>query len=158
MIHVGPWHARAPAPSPHHSCATDALSKPLLPAQACELCPNTGGAYMQTDTDKWVHVSCAVWMPGVCFAGWEDDYYVSAAPELEEPVWGLDRVAKDRFKLVGRQSAQSARASGHVHVVRCLPARACPLFQGLSSAPATFALLHVVPCPLTYLCVPSCQV
>ena len=33
----------------------------------CELCPNRGGIYKQTDTGKWVHLICALYTPYVGF-------------------------------------------------------------------------------------------
>lgn len=33
----------------------------------CELCPNTGGIFKETDVGKWVHLVCALYIPGVAF-------------------------------------------------------------------------------------------
>ncbi|KAG8325521.1 PHD finger protein 14 [Homalodisca vitripennis] len=33
----------------------------------CELCPNFGGIFKETDTGKWVHLVCALYIPGVAF-------------------------------------------------------------------------------------------
>lgn len=33
----------------------------------CELCPNTGGIFKQTDTGRWIHVVCALYTRGVTF-------------------------------------------------------------------------------------------
>lgn len=34
---------------------------------SCELCPNKGGIYKETDVGKWVHLVCALYVPGVAF-------------------------------------------------------------------------------------------
>lgn len=33
----------------------------------CELCPNSGGIFKETDVGKWVHIVCALYIPGVAF-------------------------------------------------------------------------------------------
>ncbi|CAH1100434.1 unnamed protein product [Psylliodes chrysocephalus] len=33
----------------------------------CELCPNSGGIFKETDVGKWVHLVCALYIPGVAF-------------------------------------------------------------------------------------------
>ncbi|XP_063216881.1 PHD finger protein 14 isoform X2 [Bacillus rossius redtenbacheri] len=33
----------------------------------CELCPNPGGIFKETDVGKWVHLVCALYVPGVAF-------------------------------------------------------------------------------------------
>lgn len=33
----------------------------------CELCPNKGGIFKETDCGKWVHLVCALYVPGVAF-------------------------------------------------------------------------------------------
>lgn len=33
----------------------------------CELCPNKGGIFKQTDTGRWVHMVCALYIRGVTF-------------------------------------------------------------------------------------------
>uniref|UniRef100_A0AAG5DUX8 PHD finger protein 14 n=1 Tax=Anopheles atroparvus TaxID=41427 RepID=A0AAG5DUX8_ANOAO len=33
----------------------------------CELCPNRGGIFKETDVGKWVHLVCALYVPGVAF-------------------------------------------------------------------------------------------
>ncbi|XP_012283539.1 PHD finger protein 14 isoform X2 [Orussus abietinus] len=34
---------------------------------SCELCPNKGGIFKETDVGKWVHLVCALYVPGVAF-------------------------------------------------------------------------------------------
>uniref|UniRef100_A0A2S2QKR8 PHD finger protein n=1 Tax=Sipha flava TaxID=143950 RepID=A0A2S2QKR8_9HEMI len=33
----------------------------------CELCPNFGGIFKETDCGKWVHLVCALYVPGISF-------------------------------------------------------------------------------------------
>ena len=33
----------------------------------CELCPNVGGIYKQTDTGSWIHLVCGLYIPHVSF-------------------------------------------------------------------------------------------
>ncbi|XP_065206479.1 PHD finger protein 14 isoform X2 [Planococcus citri] len=33
----------------------------------CELCPNFGGIFKETDVGKWVHLVCALYIPGIAF-------------------------------------------------------------------------------------------
>ncbi|KAI0213333.1 hypothetical protein LSAT2_001646 [Lamellibrachia satsuma] len=33
----------------------------------CELCPNSGGIYKETDASRWVHLVCALYIPGIAF-------------------------------------------------------------------------------------------
>ncbi|XP_015785344.1 PHD finger protein 14 [Tetranychus urticae] len=33
----------------------------------CDLCPNVGGIFKQTDVKRWVHLVCALYIPGVAF-------------------------------------------------------------------------------------------
>ncbi|KAJ8667179.1 hypothetical protein QAD02_008841 [Eretmocerus hayati] len=33
----------------------------------CELCPNKGGIFKETDVGRWVHLVCALYVPGVAF-------------------------------------------------------------------------------------------
>ncbi|XP_064595192.1 PHD finger protein 14-like [Liolophura sinensis] len=43
----------------------DACKAGVMPN--CELCPNKGGIYKETDAGKWVHLVCALYIPGVAF-------------------------------------------------------------------------------------------
>lgn len=63
---------------------------PDLAEQSCVLCPNEGGAFKQTVTGEWVHLLCAIWVPETRVA---NDVFM-------EPVNGVDRIPKQRWKLV----------------------------------------------------------
>ena len=39
----------------------------LTSSPQCELCPNIGGIYKQTDTGSWIHLVCGLYIPHVSF-------------------------------------------------------------------------------------------
>lgn len=53
------------------SCSTEPwfceVCKAGVKEPACELCPNKGGIFKETDVGKWVHLICALYVPGVAF-------------------------------------------------------------------------------------------
>ncbi|XP_055716275.1 PHD finger protein 14 isoform X1 [Phlebotomus papatasi] len=53
----------------------------------CELCPNKGGIFKETDVGKWVHLICALYVPGVAFG--EVDQLTSVTLfEMPYSKWG----------------------------------------------------------------------
>ncbi|KAI8096646.1 PHD-zinc-finger like domain-containing protein [Halteromyces radiatus] len=55
----------------------------------CLFCPNEGGAFKQTNTNKWGHLLCAIWIPEV---GVSNSVYM-------EPIDNIDSIPKSRWKL-----------------------------------------------------------
>ncbi|XP_039949191.1 PHD finger protein 14 [Bactrocera neohumeralis] len=53
----------------------------------CELCPNKGGIYKETDVGKWVHLICALYVPGVAF-GEVDQLSSVTLFEMPYSKWG----------------------------------------------------------------------
>ncbi|TFY51274.1 hypothetical protein EVG20_g11076, partial [Dentipellis fragilis] len=56
---------------------------------SCKLCPVEGGAFKQTNNGEWVHLLCAIWVPETRVAN----------EVLMEPVTGIERISKQRWKL-----------------------------------------------------------
>lgn len=53
----------------------------------CELCPNHGGIFKETDVGKWVHLVCALYVPGVAF-GEVDQLSSVTLFEMPYSKWG----------------------------------------------------------------------
>ncbi|KAH9498230.1 PHD finger protein 14 [Bulinus truncatus] len=62
--------------------ACKARAKPV-----CELCPNSGGIFKETDNGKWVHIVCALYTPGVAF-GDVDKLSLVTLFEMSYSKWG----------------------------------------------------------------------
>ncbi|KAF7720985.1 nuA3 HAT complex component nto1 [Apophysomyces ossiformis] len=56
---------------------------------SCLFCPNEGGAFKQTNTNKWGHLLCAIWIPEV---GLSNSVYM-------EPIDNIENIPKSRWKL-----------------------------------------------------------
>ncbi|GAA30023.2 PHD finger protein 14 [Clonorchis sinensis] len=52
----------------------------------CELCPNTFGAFKRTDNNRWVHLVCALYTPGIAFND-PDDLMDVTLTELPPKSW-----------------------------------------------------------------------
>ncbi|KAK3333974.1 hypothetical protein B0T19DRAFT_419705 [Cercophora scortea] len=55
----------------------------------CIFCPNTDGAFKQTNSSKWAHLLCAMWIPEVSLGN----------HTFMEPVMEVEKVPKTRWKL-----------------------------------------------------------
>ncbi|XP_021804783.1 histone-lysine N-methyltransferase ATX2 isoform X1 [Prunus avium] len=60
------------------------------PAPPCCLCPVIGGAMKPTTDGRWAHLACAIWIPETCLSD----------VKRMEPIDGLSRINKDRWKLL----------------------------------------------------------
>lgn len=56
----------------------------------CIFCPNKSGAFKRTTTGEWAHLVCSLWIPETRISD----------PIFIEPVTGIDRIDKNRWKLV----------------------------------------------------------
>lgn len=73
------------------SCSTEPwfceACKANVAEPVCELCPNKGGIFKETDVGKWVHLVCALYVPGVAFG--EVDHLSSVTLfEMQYSKWG----------------------------------------------------------------------
>ncbi|XP_073001650.1 histone-lysine N-methyltransferase TRX1-like isoform X1 [Typha latifolia] len=62
---------------------------PTIPPRCC-LCPVTGGAMKPTADGRWAHLTCAMWIPETCLID----------VKQMEPIDGISRINKDRWKLL----------------------------------------------------------
>ncbi len=69
----------------------------------CELCPNKGGIFKETDCGRWVHLVCALYVPGVAFG--EVDHLSSVTLfEMQYNKWGAKTCSlceNDHFSRTG---------------------------------------------------------
>ncbi|KAK1258351.1 Histone-lysine N-methyltransferase ATX1 [Acorus gramineus] len=56
----------------------------------CCLCPIIGGAIKPTTDGRWAHLTCAIWIPETCLLD----------IKKMEPIDGLSRIHKDRWRLL----------------------------------------------------------
>lgn len=66
------------------------LCRSGAPPPPCCLCPLIGGAMKPTTDGRWAHLACAMWIPETCLAD----------VKRMEPIDGLRRISKDRWKLL----------------------------------------------------------
>lgn len=73
------------------SCSTEPwfceACKANINDPSCELCPNKGGIFKETDVGKWVHLVCALYVPGVAF-GEVDHLSAVTLFEMNYMKWG----------------------------------------------------------------------
>ena len=96
----------------------------------CIFCPNTDGAFKQTNSSRWAHLLCAIWIPEVSIGN----------STFMEPVMDVEKVPKPRWKLtcyICRQKMGACVQCGNKNCyiafhVTC--ARRCKLFLKMKSS------------------------
>lgn len=89
------------------SCSTEPwfceACKANMKEPDCELCPNKGGIFKETDTGRWVHLVCALYVPGVAF-GELDQLSNVTLFEMQYNKWGSKKCSlcdDDKFAWTG---------------------------------------------------------
>ncbi|KAJ8036545.1 PHD finger protein 14 [Holothuria leucospilota] len=68
---------------------------------SCELCPNLGGIFKETDAGRWVHIVCALYIPGVAFGDVEKLRWVTLS-EMNPTKWGAKECCYCEEECFGR--------------------------------------------------------
>lgn len=99
------------------------MLSPGMPV-SCIFCPNTGGAFKQTTTNKWAHLLCALWIPEV---GIQNHVYM-------EPIEVSSMIPRSRWKLVCSICKVKRGACIQCHKTTCFTAFhvTCARRSGLS--------------------------
>ncbi|XP_076332725.1 PHD finger protein 14 isoform X4 [Tachypleus tridentatus] len=99
----------------------------------CELCPNQGGIFKETDVGRWVHLVCALYIPGVAF-GDVDKLTPVTLFEMPYSRWGAKACGlceDERFSRTGVSiSCDAGMCRNYFHVT-------CAQREGLLSEAST---------------------
>ncbi|KAJ3281108.1 nuA3 HAT complex component nto1 [Borealophlyctis nickersoniae] len=68
---------------------------------SCIFCPNEGGAFKKTNTGKWAHLLCAMWIPECALGN----------PVFMEPIESVEKIPKSRWKLKEYREIHDVEAS-----------------------------------------------
>ncbi|XP_042059183.1 histone-lysine N-methyltransferase ATX2-like isoform X1 [Salvia splendens] len=102
------------------------LCRPGAPVSPlCCLCPVVGGAMKPTADGHWAHLACAIWIPETCLSD----------IKKMEPIDGIDRINKDRWKLICSICHVSYGAC-----IQCTDFNCCVAFHPLCARAAGFCL------------------
>ena len=103
----------------------------------CIFCPNTEGAFKQTNSSKWAHLLCATWIPEVNLGN----------TSLMEPVVDVEKVPSTRWKLSCYICNQKMGASIQCSYKSCYQpfhptcARRAQLYLKMKSSPGANSLM-----------------
>ncbi|XP_074322612.1 histone-lysine N-methyltransferase ATX2-like isoform X2 [Apium graveolens] len=103
----------------------------------CCLCPIIGGAMKQTVDGRWAHLACAIWIPETCLSD----------VKKMEPIDGLSRINKDRWKLLCSICGVSYGACIQCSNSSCYVAYhpLCARAAGFCVEPEDEDRLHIIP-------------
>lgn len=105
--------------------------------QTCIFCPNTDGAFKQTNSSKWAHLLCAMWIPEVSLGN----------HTFMEPVMEVEKVPKTRWRLTCYICNQRMGACIQCSNKNCYQAfhvtcaRRCRLFLKMKNSQGALAVL-----------------
>ncbi|KAJ1666249.1 hypothetical protein EV178_002493 [Coemansia sp. RSA 1646] len=94
---------------------------------ACILCPQRGGAFKKTTTNKWVHLLCALWIPEV---GISNTTYM-------EPIDSVDQIPRSRWKLCCHLCRRKVGAC-----IQCSHRQCCTAFHVTCARKAHFSMVE----------------
>ncbi|KAK4489122.1 hypothetical protein RD792_004916 [Penstemon davidsonii] len=89
MVHAKCYGELEPSGGVLWLCNLCRPGAPKSPPPCC-LCPVVGGAMKPTTDGRWAHLACAIWIPETCLSD----------IKKMEPIDGLRRINKDRWKLL----------------------------------------------------------
>ncbi|KAM7461652.1 hypothetical protein LguiA_029773 [Lonicera macranthoides] len=89
MVHARCYGEFEPVDGKLWLCNLCRPGAPEFPPPCC-LCPLIGGAMKPTTDGRWAHLACAIWIPETCLSD----------VKKMEPIDGLSRINKDRWKLL----------------------------------------------------------
>ncbi|XP_010510176.1 PREDICTED: histone-lysine N-methyltransferase ATX1-like [Camelina sativa] len=89
MVHANCYGELEPCDGALWLCNLCRPGAPEKPPRCC-LCPVVGGAMKPTTDGRWAHLACAIWIPETCLSD----------VKKMEPIDGVDKVSKDRWKLM----------------------------------------------------------
>ncbi|GKV37734.1 hypothetical protein SLEP1_g45729 [Rubroshorea leprosula] len=89
MVHARCYGELEPVDGVLWLCNLCRPGAPESPPPCC-LCPVVGGAMKPTMDGRWAHLACAIWIPETCLSD----------VKRMEPIDGLNRINKDRWKLL----------------------------------------------------------
>ncbi|KAI8009701.1 Histone-lysine N-methyltransferase ATX1 [Camellia lanceoleosa] len=89
MVHAKCYGELEPVDGVLWLCSLCRPGAPDSPPPCC-LCPVVGGAMKPTLDGLWAHLACAIWIPETCLSD----------VKKMEPIDGISRITKDRWKLL----------------------------------------------------------